>query len=246
MRLMIFSDVHGNLEALKSVLTHAESRNVHRCICLGDLVGYGPHPEECIQVVQSLNNCRVLAGNHDVASLWQTSPYGMSSIAQKVILWTMDQLSQESKDYLDALPDRLDLANMTFVHANSYNPRGWRYVLDRKHAMRCFAATHTRYLFIGHSHRPVIITRNSVLTVDIQSVPGTVEFKLDDPKRRIFNCGSVGQPRDKDSRACYIIFDSRLQQLEYYRVSYDVDATVRAAQKAGLPSSIGKRLLKGI
>jgi len=246
MRLMIFSDIHGNLEALKSVLEHAKIQGFHRCICLGDLVGYGPWPEECIQLVRSLKKCRVIAGNHDVASLWETSPYGMSPLAKKVILWTMDKLSPESKEYLGSLPDRLDLADMTFVHANPYNPRGWRYVFDRKHALRCFAVTHTRNLFIGHSHRPIVITRKNMFSVDIQSVTGSGLFLISDKSRRIFNCGSVGQPRDKDARACYIIYDSRLQQLKYYRVSYDIEKTTRAAQEAGLPTAIGKRLFKGI
>jgi len=246
MRLMIFSDIHGNLEALKSVITHASGKNVHRRICLGDIVGYGPQPEECIRLVQSLNKCRVLAGNHDVATLWQTSPYGMSPAAKKVILWTMDQLSPESKEYLTALPDRLDFAEMTFTHANPYNPLGWRYVLDRKQAMRCFAATRNQHLFIGHSHRPVIFTRKTFLSVDIQAVPGSMQIKLDDSRRRIVNCGSVGQPRDKDSRACYIIFDTRTQLLEYYRVEYDVEITAKAVERAGLPFILAKRLHKGI
>ncbi len=246
MRLMIFSDVHGNLEALKAVLAHSEQHRVHRRICLGDLVGYGPYPEECIQLVRSLPGCRVIAGNHDVATLWKTSPYGMSSVASKVILWTMEQISEESKQYLAELPDRLDIAEMNFSHANPYNPQAWRYVFDRKHALRCFTATKSRYLFIGHSHRPLLITRNNALDMDIQPVPGTIRFKLSDTRRRIFNCGSVGQPRDRDPRSCYVIFDTRQHQVEYYRTPYDMTETLRAAQQVGLPAMIGTRLKKGL
>ena len=242
---MIFSDIHGNLEALQSVLNDAAGRNVDRKICLGDLVGYGPYPQECINLVRGLKKCRVLAGNHDVAVLWETSPYGMSSAAREAVLWTMDQLSDADKEYLAALPDRLDLADMTFVHANPYNPGGWRYVLDRKHALRSFAATKCRCLFIGHSHRPIIITKRHWLTVTLQTVPGSIRFNLDDGKRRIINCGSVGQPRDRDPRSCYLIFDSRTRQLEFYRVAYDVEKTARAIGAAGLPVSLQKRLFKG-
>ncbi len=246
MRLMIFSDIHGNIEALKSILKDAAKRDIHRRICLGDLVGYGPYPNECIHLLRSLKNCRCIAGNHDVAVLWETSPYGMSPAAKEAVLWTMDQLNDENKAYLAALPDRLDLADMTFVHANPYNPRGWRYVMDRKYALRSFAATRCRHLFIGHSHRPLVITRKHLLAVDIQTISGSMRYKISDTRRRIINCGSVGQPRDKDPRACYLIFDTSRQQLEFYRVTYNAEKTVQAILSTELPPRLGKRLLKGI
>ncbi|HHD56957.1 MAG TPA: hypothetical protein ENK89_04690, partial [Desulfobulbaceae bacterium] len=193
MRLMVFSDIHGNLEALQNVLEDASRKKVHRSIRLGDLVGYGPYPNECIELVRSLKNCRCLAGNHDVAALWETSPYGMSSSAKEAILWTMEQLHDDNKKYLQSLPDRLDLFNMTFVHANPYNPRGWRYVMDRKYALRSFSATRCRHLFIGHSHRPLIITRKHFFSIDLQPISGSRNVELTDKKRRIINCGSVGQ-----------------------------------------------------
>ncbi len=245
MRLMIFSDIHGNLAALQSVLNDSAGRDVHRRICLGDLVGYGPYPNECIELIRGLKNCRCLAGNHDVAALWETSPYGMSKAAKEAILWTMDQLSSDNKEYLTTLSDRLDLANMTFAHANPYNPRGWRYVTDRKYALRSFAATRCRYLFIGHSHRPLIITRKHWLSVDIDVVSGSMQYELSGTKRRIINCGSIGQPRDEDPRPCYLIFDSRKQVLEFYRVAYDMEKTAQAIQAAGLPLVLARRLLKG-
>ncbi len=103
MRLMIFSDIHGNLAALKAVFKDAVMRNVHRSICLGDIVGYGPFPNECLELIKATPNCRCLAGNHDVASLWETSPYGMSAEAREAILWTMDVLTDENKTYLSRL-----------------------------------------------------------------------------------------------------------------------------------------------
>jgi predicted phosphodiesterase len=246
MRLMIFSDIHGNLEALKSMLSDVEKRRVHRCICLGDIVGYGPYPNECIDLVRSLKNCRCIAGNHDVAALWETSPYGMTSEAKEAILWTMGQLSKENKKFLGGLPDSLDLADMTFVHANPYNPRGWRYVMDKKYALRSFAATNCRQLFIGHSHRPLIITKKHLLSIDLQTIKGSMHQRINDTRRRIINCGSVGQPRDKDLRSCYLIYDSRKQQLEFYRIDYNIEKTTEAILSKGLPPQLGKRLLKGI
>lgn len=246
MRLMVFSDIHGNFEALQSVLKDAEEKNVHRSICIGDLIGYGPYPNECIDLARTIKKCRFLAGNHDVAALWQTSPYGMSASAKEAILWTMDQLSEKNKKFLKELPDRIELPDMTFAHANPYNPRGWRYVLDRKYALRSFAATSCRHLFIGHSHRPLVITRKHFFSIDLQKITDSPEIRIKDKKRRIINCGSVGQPRDRDTRACYLIFDTSKQAIEFYRVTYDIEKTVQAIRSANLPVSIHKRLLKGI
>ena len=245
MRLMVFSDIHGNLEALQSVLKDSEKQNIHRHICLGDLVGYGPFPNECVELVKNLKKCRCIAGNHDVAALWETSPYGMSKSAKEAILWTMEQLTDTNKDFLANLPDRIDLSDMSFVHANPYNPRGWHYVLDRKYAMRSFAATHCKYLFIGHSHRPLIISRKNFLSVTVKSIHGSEKILPDEKKRHIINCGSVGQPRDDDPRASYLVFDTLKQEIELHRVIYDSSVTVAALQKTDLPSSLYKRLIKG-
>ncbi len=245
MRLMIFSDIHGNLEALENVLRDAAKQNVHRSICLGDLVGYGPYPNECIELIRNVKNCRCLAGNHDVAALWEASPYGMSKAAKEAILWTMEQLSSENNAYLGSLPDRIDLDEMTFVHANPYNPKGWRYVMDRKYALRSFAATRSRFVFIGHSHRPLVISKKHWLSVTIEPITENTEYAVNDSRRRIINCGSVGQPRDDDPRACYLIYDTRKQTVCFHRVEYDVQKTVEAIQNANLPPVLGRRIVKG-
>jgi len=246
MRLMIFSDIHGNIGALEAVLAHSQDKGIHRYICLGDIVGYGPHPNECIHMVKSLKNCRSVAGNHDLAALWEASPYGMSPDAKEVILWTMEQLTPQNKTFLQSLPDRIDFSEMSFAHANPYNPRGWRYVTDRKYALCSFSGTLSRMSFIGHSHRPLLITRKNILMVDFTSVSGVSEFKVLESKRCIVNCGSIGQPRDRDPRPCYLIFDTRRHQLTFYRVSYDASKSARAVFDAGLPRGLGMRLLKGI
>ena len=118
--------------------------------------------------------------------------------------------------------------------------------MDRKYALRSFTASRCRHLFIGHSHRPLVITRKHLLGVDLHPVADSIQFPVADEKRRIFNCGSVGQPRDGDKRSCYLIYDSRRRLVEFYRVAYDTEKTVRAMRKADLPESLAKRLRKGI
>jgi len=242
---MIFSDIHGNLEALQQVLKDSHKRSVDRIICLGDLVGYGPHPNACIETVKNLRNCRCLAGNHDVATLWKTSPYGMSEAAKETILWTMEQLSTNNKRYLRNLADRFDIGGMTFVHANPYNPKGWRYVTTRKYALRSFAATPSRLIFIGHSHRPLVLTQHHWLKVTIERIQGSRDYSLSDKQRKIINCGSVGQPRDNDPRASYLIYDSKKQKIHFHRVAYDVQKTVQAIKQANLPPVLEKRITNG-
>lgn len=246
MRMLVFSDIHGNLSALESVLTDAVQQGIDRAICLGDIVGYGPRPNECIELVRNFRNCRCICGNHDAAVLWDSSPYGMTKNAKESILWTMDQLSEENKLYLKMLPDRITIGDMIFAHANPYNPRGWRYVMERKYAMRTFGGTNCRHIFIGHSHSPLIITKKHWLAVTIEPARGAFSFSAGDTRRRIFNCGSVGQPRDKDPRACYLIVDTTAKQIEFHRIEYDIDKTARAIADAGLPSRLGKRLTKGV
>ncbi len=170
----------------------------------------------------------------------------MREDAKETILWTMDQLTEDNKAYLAALPERLDLADMCFVHANPYNPKGWRYVMDRKYAMRSFGSAKFRLCCIGHSHRPLVITRNHLFSATIDPVKGDRNYDISDTKRRIFNCGSVGQPRDRDPRACYLIIDTTERQIRFHRVAYNIAKTIAAIKAAGLPEQLGHRLKKGL
>jgi len=117
--------------------------------------------------------------------------------------------------------------------------------MDRKYALRSFAATRSRFVFIGHSHRPLVISKKHWLAVTIESITGDTKYSVNDSKRRIVNCGSVGQPRDDNPRACYLIYDTRKRIITFYRVEYDVQKTVEAIQNAKLPPLLGRRIVKG-
>ncbi|WP_456385074.1 metallophosphoesterase family protein [Desulfolithobacter sp.] len=246
MRLAIFADIHANLEALVAVLDDAAGRCIHRYFCLGDIVGYGPDPNGCIELIRSLPGANFLAGNHDGAATWRYSPYNMHRVATESIFWTMDQLTQNHANFLEALPLTLAMDDMLFAHANPYNPGAYGYVQSPMYALRSFLATRARLLFISHTHRPLIITRKNFFQVDFFKPKGEVTCSLAPDKRHIINCGSVGQPRDRDPRACYCILDTRKNTIEFRRVKYDISQTAKKIQdSASLPDALLQRLVRG-
>ncbi len=247
MRLAVFADIHANLAALQAVIADMAGRRVHRHCCLGDIVGYGPQPNECIDLVRTLPRLICIRGNHDAAATWQYSPYSMQKKATAAILWTMEELRPENAAFLEGLPLLRSMGNMLFAHANPYNPGAFRYVLDRKYARRSFRATGLPLIFVGHTHVPMIITRKNLFTITFLRPGGPLVHGLDPRKRHIINCGSVGQPRDGDPRACYCIWDTREQTLEYRRLEYDADRTAAGIRAIdALSDSMGRRLRRGV
>ncbi len=246
MRLAVFSDIHGNLEALETVLDHAAQQRVHRYMCLGDIVGYGPDPEACIRRLRSLSRLNGVLGNHDAAAAGKTSPHAMTRNATRAILWTRGQLSEESVAYVKTLRTTLTMGDMIFCHANPYNPLAWRYVENRKYAARSFRSTKKKFLFLGHSHRPLVITRKGLLRMAFQVPEENLVLDVSLRNRQIFNCGSVGQPRDKNPRAAYLIYDTRKARIEFYRLRYDYRKTAEKIRQHGLPDFLALRLAKGV
>jgi len=244
-RLAVFADIHANLEAMKAFVEDSLTRHVHRYICLGDIVGYGANPNECIELLQTLPKMNCILGNHDAAAIWRYSPYSMTKDAKEVILWTIDQLNPNSVDFLQSLRPVLNLGNMIFAHANPYNPEAYRYVVNKKYAARSFAAVKQKLTFIGHSHRPVLITRKNFFQITFTPPRGSEKCFLNKEKKQIINCGSIGQPRDGDPRACYCVVDTTDETVEFYRLPYDIQSAAEKIKLAGLPDILGSRLIRG-
>lgn len=245
MRLAVFADIHGNLEAMQAFVEDSITRNVHRYFCLGDIVGYGANPNECIGLLRTLPKMNCVMGNHDAAAIWRYSPYGMTKDAKEAILWTIDQLTPENTGFLEGLHPVINQVNMCFAHANPYNPEAYRYVINRKYAARSFAAVKEKLTFIGHSHRPVVITRNNFFQITFNAPQGPEKFFINKEKKQIINCGSIGQPRDGDPRACYCIVDTTDEAVEFHRLPYNYQSTVEKIKLAGLPEILARRLIKG-
>ncbi len=245
MRLAIFSDIHGNLDALEAFIRHAADRSVARYICLGDIIGYGANPCECFDRLSALPDLQTILGNHDAAAIWQASPYDMSPNASKAILWTMDQLEDSHTDRIRTLEALIKTEEMVFCHANPYNPSGWRYVITWFHALRSFFASPGRLTFVGHTHRPRVIVRKDRFKIEMSDPPENGVLHLNPTHRYIINCGSIGQPRDGNPDAGYVIFDTESDQIEFVRFAYDIESAARRIQDAGLPKYLAQRLFRG-
>jgi diadenosine tetraphosphatase ApaH/serine/threonine PP2A family protein phosphatase len=246
MRVAVFADIHGNLAALEAVLADAGQRQVDRYVCLGDLVGYGANPNRCIERICGLPRLNVILGNHDAAAVWRTSPYLMNALATEAILWTMERLTKAHSAWLKTRPTRLDMGPLNFSHANPYNPMAWRYLNERKYALRSFSHCKAQVLFVGHTHQPMVITRENLWRIRFEAAKGSVVVPARPRNRQIINCGSVGQPRDANPKAAYCIYDSRRQCFEFHRLQYDVGGAMARIRAAGLPDSLATRLAKGV
>lgn len=247
MRRAILSDIHGNLEALNSVLADVRAENCEQIICLGDIVGYGPEPQACIDVVKSFDAC--ILGNHDLAALFD--PEGFSNAAEQAILWTRRQIESEDSSeaclarlqFLAHLPRTRREGELLFVHGSVRNPIN-EYVFpedvyNRRKMEKLFSMIR-KTCFQGHTHVPGVFTSDMTF---IRPDETDHTFRLGDEKAMI-NVGSVGQPRDGDWRSCYVILDD--VDVIFRRVEYDVDVTANKIYAIEeLDRFLGDRLKEG-
>ena len=249
MRILVISDIHSNQTAFEAVL--ADAGNINGVWCLGDIIGYGPDPNECINLVQTLPNLSCIIGNHDAAGLKQIDPATFNTEARQAIIWTQEALSPDNRAFLESLPevitrpmigDQTD-PNVTLVHGSPRQPV-WEYLLDAHHATNNFSYFNTAYCFVGHTHLPVLFhyTDNHRPARLIMLKPDSV-IRL--THRAIINPGSVGQPRDRDSRAAYAIYNSEEQTVAYHRVDYDIAAVQKRMLDYQLPERHIRRLESG-
>lgn len=243
MRTLIVSDIHSNLEALESVLAHAGERGgFDRIWCLGDMVGYGPDPSACLARLRGFDLVAV-AGNHDYAAAAAIDASDFNGAAYTAIRWTAEQLGHAEKSFLAGLPLVNRQPPFTLVHGTLRDPIV-EYLLHPSQAAATLELLDTPYCLVGHSHYPFICRENGGMPMFLP-LPEGQRVPLD-TERCIFNPGSVGQPRDRDTRAGYAVFDSDLSSVEHYRVEYDIPATQAKMRLAGLPQYLIERLDHGV
>jgi predicted phosphodiesterase len=250
MRVLIISDIHANLPALDAVLSDAEELGYDVVWCLGDVVGYGPDPNGCIERLQSLSLQAALAGNHDWATLGRLDIDDFNWEARRAILWTREALSPAGRTYLEALADTpLIHGEMTLTHASPRHPI-WEYILDTATAQANFAHFTTLFCCVGHTHVPVIFQwqakegqSDGVCRALAPVYNQPVALRND--HRLILNPGSVGQPRDSDPRAAYALFDVEALTWHFRRVPYPIEVTQSRMRAAGLPERLIARLSFG-
>lgn len=239
-RIGIFSDIHGNLPALEAVLEALEQEDCDALICCGDVVGYGAFPNECCEVLRE-REIPTIVGNHDHAALGQTDISYFNEIAKAAIKWTRDTLTPENATWLESLPFTYEYNGLYFAHSSPESPKEWKYVLTMGEARVNFRHFDQRACFIGHSHQPFIIEAND----DNLFCSIRPEIDMKPQRRYLINVGSVGQPRDRNYRACYAICDLERERIEIKRVDYDLARAQRAILGEGLPNQLAERLANG-
>ena len=239
MRVAVVSDIHGNRHAFEAVLDDARAQGAAEIWCLGDVVGYGGDPNECVELAR--DRCAIcLAGNHDLAV---TGGLGIEDFSRGAAIsarWTREVIEPDNLAYLQALRPSGVEGDWGLSHASPRDPV-WEYVLSELLADRCFEIAQQRVCFIGHSHVALAFTRDSAdRTVGaLREAGATADVR---ERQWLLNPGSVGQPRDGDPRAAWILLDTEAGRAEWRRTRYDVAGAQEAIRAAGLPDSLAERL----
>lgn len=240
MRTLLLSDIHANLNAFEAVLEAAGE--VDRVWFLGDVVGYGPDPNECVSLLKGLPELKALMGNHDAALMDYISTERFNQEAADAVLVQRKLVTPETTDYLETLHFRIELDDITLAHGSPRNPV-WEYVLSPTIARANFEHFETQGCLIGHSHIPVIFCQQE--DGSIQTLLPEHGDRWQAKGRFILNPGSVGQPRNFDPRASYVIYDDEEKTWGFYRVAYDIEPVQDRIMALGIPARQATRLWKG-
>jgi diadenosine tetraphosphatase ApaH/serine/threonine PP2A family protein phosphatase len=242
-RACVISDVHGNLHALEAVLAAVAGEKADELWCLGDLVGYGPRPNACCRLVaERADVC--LVGNHDFASLGRLSLDDFNDDAAESARWTASVLEEEPRTWLDSLPPASAREGIGLYHASPRDPV-WEYVLSAEIAAASLRAANEPLVLVGHSHVALEFALDGARISGDLAGAGT-ELDLSGDERRLLNPGSVGQPRDGDARAAYLVLDLDAGRASFKRVHYDVERTQEELRARGLPEALAARLEHGL
>jgi predicted phosphodiesterase len=240
-RYALLSDIHANVTALEAVLTDLEKQGgADEIWCLGDIVGYGPDPHECLNLIRSC--CSLcLAGNHDLAAINKINTEAFNLDAAKAARWNGDQLNQEEISFLSGLPLTIVRGDFTLAHGSPRMPL-WEYIISANEAEENLDYFETRFCLVGHSH----------IAGYFACAPSCRSGRMGDGSslnlkegRYIINPGGVGQPRDRDPRAAYAIYNRESSEMLFRRVSYDIPSVQKRMREAGLPLQLSERLSYG-
>ena len=249
MQVAVFSDIHANQAALEAVLRDADEVGVDELWCLGDVIGYGASPDECVELVRERCDA-CLVGNHDLAVLDELDTSTFSSAAAAAVEWTAENASAESLDFLRGLEPSDASHAAALYHASPRDPV-WEYVLWPEQAAECLVVQDRRVSFIGHSHVALFFSAeeaesDSSRPPEARGWQAGAGTRLEiDEGRWLINPGSVGQPRDGDPRAAWLELDTDSWQATYHRVDYEIERAAEAIERAGLPEHLAKRLFVG-
>lgn len=240
MKYAIVSDIHGNIESLERALSRVDDEET--VLCLGDIVGYGPNPNECVKRIRERAKNAVL-GNHDLAALENYGVEYFNEAAREAIAWTQGVLDEESRLWLNGLAYELRFPDFLLVHGAPVDY--FEYILDKRSAAKAFSLTDAPLVFIGHTHIAEYWVQEPDGTIGHRHMQDGGELKLEEGKRYIINVGSVGQPRDLNPHASFVKYDSSTRIVEWIRYDYAIYAVQQKIHEAHLPDYLAARLEAG-
>jgi len=241
MKIALISDIHSNLEAFQAVMASLAGHDIEKVMFLGDIVGYGANPNECIDLLRSVADCYI-AGNHDYAAVDKTDISYFNPYAQEAVLWTQEVLTRENALFLSSLPLTDALYDFMIVHSTPLHPELWDYVVYVSDAHIGFRNFTQQLCFIGHSHHPGIFVQDRAGRIFAED---QLTIKVKEGNRYIINIGSVGQPRDGNPLSAYGLYDTETNEYRLIRVEYNIALTQQKILAAGLPRFLAERLSVG-
>lgn len=244
MKIAILADIHSNLEAFEAVLLEIKKLKIEKIWHLGDIAGYGPSPNECVELVRK-KKIISLAGNHDLAVMGKISIIDFNPHAAQAVKINAQEISEGNKKFLADLPLTLKpKENVILAHGSIRDPV-WEYLMEIYQAEENFSLFKEKVLFVGHSHIPIVFEKRGEKVYQFRFPPDKAFLKFEKDSRYIINPGSVGQPRDQNPRANFVIFDNEVLTLEYHRLEYNYQKTQEKMRKEDFPNFLIERLSLG-
>ncbi|HLC19154.1 MAG TPA: metallophosphoesterase family protein [Thermodesulfobacteriota bacterium] len=243
MRYAIISDIHSNLEALGAFLEKTEELGVEKTVCLGDIVGYNANPNECIEIIRE-RKMECVMGNHDSRASGLEEPTDFNHMAAEAVLWTRDKLTEKNREFLKGLPRSIDV-DKKFLAVHGWVNSTDMYIFGARDAQTNFE------LMRAHSERNLCFFGHTHVSMTYIEADSSVGFTVDSPvkvekgRNYLINPGGLGQPRDRDPRAAFAVYDTRALEVEFYRVEYDIQTTAEKILAAGLSPRLAERLKLG-
>jgi predicted phosphodiesterase len=241
MRYGILSDIHSNIEALNAVVAALKKEKIDTYLCIGDVVGYASNPKECIEIVKPLANI-IIAGNHDWAAVDLFALDYFNPYAKEAILWTKNILDHKDRYFLEYLKLVYKNNDLILVHGTLSNPQEFDYMANVYAAKETFSLMENDICFVGHTHVAGVFIKDKNSSIDYSQ---DSSISIRPGNKYIVNAGSVGQPRDRNPKAAYCIYDTNKKEIHIKRVDYDTEAARKKIIDAGLPKFLGDRLLVG-
>jgi predicted phosphodiesterase len=246
MRYLILSDIHANMEALSAILSFVRRKPWDKAVLLGDIVGYGANPNQTVDLVRGLRPVVGIRGNHDKVCSGVEDGELFNRVALAAAMWTRKKLTQSNLKWLKGLPEGPAVVDGEFAISHGTPIDEDAYIFGEIEALNVFRQTEFPLCFFGHSHFPVIFGLSPEAITTILTIGTSFRYKLRPGVRYLINPGSIGQPRDRDARAAFMTYDSQSATVTWHRVRYPVERARQRIVQAGLPRTLGDRLLLGV